>query len=35
MPESASLIARKTVAKALKCGLDAVGPDASVATLPQ
>jgi acyl carrier protein len=35
MPESASLTARKTVAKALKCGLDAVGPDASVETLPQ
>ena len=35
MPESASLIARKTIAKALKCALDAVGTDASVETLPQ
>jgi acyl carrier protein len=35
MSESANLTARKTVANALKCGLDAVGPDASVETLPQ
>jgi acyl carrier protein len=35
MPESASLMARKAIAGALKCSLDVVGPDASVETLPQ
>lgn len=35
MPESASLMARKAIASALKCSFDVVGPDASVDTLPQ
>ncbi len=35
MPESADLMARKAIAGALKCSLDAVGSDASVETLPQ
>ena len=35
MPEAAELTARKTVASALKCSLDAVGADASVESLPQ
>jgi acyl carrier protein len=35
MPESANLVARRTVASALKCAIEAVGPDASVETLPQ
>ena len=35
MLEAANLKARKAVANALKCSLDAVGSDASVETLPQ
>jgi acyl carrier protein len=35
MLEGADLKARKAVASALKCSLDAVGSDASVETLPQ
>jgi acyl carrier protein len=35
MVEPADLKARKAIASALKCSLDAVGPDASVDTLPQ
>ncbi|MEP9389183.1 acyl carrier protein [Mesorhizobium sp. KR9-304] len=35
MPEAAELKARKTISDALKCSLDAVGPDADVQTLPQ
>jgi acyl carrier protein len=35
MPDAAVLKARKAIANALKCSLDTVGPDASMATLPQ
>ena len=35
MLEDADLKARRTVANALKCSIEAVGPDASVETLPQ
>lgn len=35
MPDGSNLKARKAVANALKCSLDAVGPDAGVDTLPQ
>ena len=35
MPEAADLRARKTVADALKCSIDAVASDASVDSLPQ
>ncbi|MEW9837315.1 hypothetical protein [Mesorhizobium marinum] len=35
MPDDVDLRARATVANALKCSLDAVAADASVASLPQ
>lgn len=35
MLEAADLRARKAIASALKCSLDAVGPDAGVGNLPQ
>lgn len=35
MPEAAALRARKAVASALKCSLEAVGSGASVESLPQ
>jgi acyl carrier protein len=35
MPDTSDFRARKAIANALKCSLDAVGSDASVDTLPQ
>ena len=35
MPDAAALKARKAIADALKCSLDAVSSDASMDTLPQ
>lgn len=35
MPDSTDVEVRTIIARALKCSLDAIGPDASVGSLPQ